>query len=143
MNIREASVDDAPYIADIAMQVFGERNVLAIEKDIESPNYIYYLLLNDEGRTVAYISLMVAGLSADIIMIATDKAYRSRGYARVLLDGTVKRLKEKGVEEIFLEVRENNEIARKLYDHFGFQKISIRKKYYDGTIDGIVMKLAI
>lgn len=143
MKITEAKIADAPYIADIAVQVFGERNVESIEKDIENPNYIYYLLLNDEDMIVSYLSLMVTASSADIIMIVTDRAYRSMGYAKLLLEKAIEKLKERGICEVFLEVRENNEIARKLYNHFGFIPISIRKKYYDGTIDGIVMKLTI
>lgn len=143
MKITEAKIEDAPYIADIAVQEFGERNVLEIEKDIQNPNYVYYLLLNDEDTIVSYLNVMVGYDTADIIMIITDNAFRSRGYAKMLLSEAIKKLKERGVRELFLEVRENNEIAKKLYKNFGFMPISIRKKYYDGTIDGIVMKLTI
>lgn len=143
MKVLEANVEDAPYIADISMQVFGERNVEQIEKDIMSPNFIYYILLNDSGMIVSYISVMLAGPSADIIMVVTDRHNRGRGYATMLIDEVIKRLKVKNVFDIFLEVRENNDVARRLYKKFGFEPISIRKKYYDGTIDGIVMKLSI
>ena len=143
MKVLEANVEDAPYIADISMQVFGERNVEQIEKDIMSPNFIYYILLNDSGMIVSYISVMLAGPSADIIMVVTDRHNRGRGYATMLIGEVIKRLKVKNVFDIFLEVRENNDVARRLYKKFGFEPISIRKKYYDGTIDGIVMKLSI
>ena len=39
-----------------------------------------------------------------------------------------------------LEVRVDNLIAISLYEKFGFEKVSIRKGYYDG-VDGLLMKL--
>lgn len=143
MRVREAVLDDVPYIADILMQVMGERNIESIEKDIKNPNYVYYLLENDDYTIVSYISLMISGDSCDIIMVVTDRHHRGKGYASILLKEVIKLAKLREIREIFLEVRENNEVARNLYNKFGFIPISIRKKYYDGTIDGIVMKLTI
>ncbi|MBP3630716.1 MAG: ribosomal protein S18-alanine N-acetyltransferase [Clostridia bacterium] len=143
MKISKAVIEDAPYIAEIELQVFGVRNVEKIESDIKNSNYTYYVLTNDSGTIVSYISVLVAGECADIIMVVTDRLYRGRGYATILMDGVIGALKERNVKDVFLEVRENNDVAKRLYKRFGFQPISIRKKYYDGTIDGIVMKLSI
>lgn len=143
MYVREATAFDAPYIADISMQVFGERNVEKIERDIENPNYVYYVLLNDSDMIVSYMSLMLTTLDADVLMVVTDRHNRGKGYASVLMKEVLSSLKQKGISDVYLEVRENNDIARKLYKRFGFEPVSIRKKYYDGTIDGIVMKLSI
>ena len=42
--------------------------------------------------------------------------------------------------EIFtLEVSEQNEVAISLYSKFGFEKVGLRKKYYDGKFDAILM----
>ena len=143
MKISKAVIEDAPYIAEIELQVFGVRNVEKIESDIKNSNYTYYVLTNDSGTIVSYISVLVTGECADIIMVVTDRLYRGRGYATILMDGVIGALKERNVKDVFLEVRENNDVAKRLYKRFGFQPISIRKKYYDGTIDGIVMKLSI
>jgi ribosomal-protein-alanine N-acetyltransferase len=41
---------------------------------------------------------------------------------------------------VFLEVRADNEPARKLYERFGFTEISVRKRYYQPSgVDAIVM----
>ena len=143
MEVREAVIEDAPYIAEIDMQISGVREVEKIEKDILNPNYVYYLLTNDGGAIMSYISLLISGDSADIIMVVTDRHNRGRGYASKLMSEVIERLKLKNMSQIFLEVRENNNVAKRLYKKFGFEPISIRKKYYDGTIDGIVMRLSI
>jgi ribosomal-protein-alanine N-acetyltransferase len=38
---------------------------------------------------------------------------------------------EKGVTEIFLEVRETNVGAIRLYERLGFEEVGIRKNYYE------------
>ena len=51
------------------------------------------------------------------------------------------RLKNKGVETIFLEVRSNNMPAKKLYEKNGFIKISERQKYYSDGADADIYRL--
>ena len=143
MRVREAVLEDVPYIADILVQVTGDRNIDNLEKDFNNPNYVYYVLENDDFTIVSYISLMISGETSDIIMVVTDRHHRGKGYASILLKEVIRLAKLRSIKEIFLEVRENNDVARNLYKKFGFIPISIRKKYYDGTIDGIVMKLTI
>lgn len=76
---------------------------------------------------------------AEIITIGVKKDKRNQGLASSLINLMIKDLQEKKVKNIFLEVSNNNIQALKLYEKFGFQKISIRKKYY-GELDAIVMK---
>ena len=42
-------------------------------------------------------------------------------------------------ETISLEVNEKNSIAIHLYERCGFEKIGIRKKYYNGIDNAIIM----
>ena len=44
-------------------------------------------------------------------------------------------------KNIILEVSQNNEIAKKLYEDFNFRDMAIRKKYYQDGSDAIIMKL--
>jgi hypothetical protein len=45
-----------------------------------------------------------------------------------------------GIKMLFLEVRESNRVARKLYESYGFSPIARRKAYYRQPIeDAIVM----
>ena len=47
----------------------------------------------------------------------------------------------RGVKEIFLEVRASNTPAISLYLKCGFEKISVRKKYYgDPAEDAVIMR---
>ena len=42
-------------------------------------------------------------------------------------------------ETISLEVNEKNTIAIKLYEKFGFEKVGLRKKYYNEKDNAIIM----
>ena len=47
--------------------------------------------------------------------------------------------RERGFQDITLEVRNTNAAAQDLYRRFGFVPAGIRKKYYENTDDAIVM----
>ena len=42
-----------------------------------------------------------------------------------------KEAKELGIHILYLEVRESNQVARKLYTSFGFDEDGIRKNFYE------------
>ena len=56
-----------------------------------------------------------------------------------LLENLISFAKEHNSKTITLEVNETNLSAIKLYDKFNFEKVGIRKKYYDGKNDAIIM----
>ncbi len=49
----------------------------------------------------------------------------------------------RGAEELFLEVRVDNEGAQALYSELGFVTVSVRKRYYKGGVDALTMKLVV
>lgn len=79
-----------------------------------------------------------AGGEAEILNIAVDPASRRQGIAaRLLASAALDRF-----DEVYLEVRESNSAARRLYAGFGFTESGIRPNYYAGPREaGIVMKL--
>jgi [ribosomal protein S18]-alanine N-acetyltransferase len=88
------------------------------------------------------VGIMVAWLIIDEIHIATfavDPAYRRQGIAQRLLAHTLIDGLKSGGEKGFLEVREGNLAARRLYEKFGFENIGIRKKYYKDNGENAVM----
>ena len=73
----------------------------------------------------------------EILNLAVDPGCRRRGLARQLVAAL--QLSFNGT--IFLEVRECNKAARKLYKSMGFQEVSLRREYYNSPLEAaIVMK---
>jgi [ribosomal protein S18]-alanine N-acetyltransferase len=79
---------------------------------------------------VAFVLSRLAGEEAEILSIAVAHPHRRRGLARKLLDVHLRRLASYGITELFLEVDEHNEPARRLYAGLGFEPVGRRQSYY-------------
>jgi ribosomal-protein-alanine N-acetyltransferase len=60
------------------------------------------------------------------------------------VDAVVRRVRERGAQEIFLEVRESNVGAQSVYLERGFSVIGRRRSYYSSpTEDALIMRLRV
>jgi len=91
------------------------------------------------GFIVAQVEIENNMLYGHIITINVAPIYRRKGIASRMLKETEDILKQKGITECHLEVREDNTTALKLYQNRGFQKISRLKKNY-GKKHGLYLK---
>ena len=83
------------------------------------------------GRKI--IGFAVSRLAADeaeILSIAVAADHRGRGLSRNLLLTHLGHLAGRGVRTVFLEVEENNQPARRLYERAGFAIVGRRERYY-------------
>ena len=100
-----------------------------------------YVVAVDDSQIVGYGGLDAAGDAADLMTIATVPEAQGRGLGRRLLDELVRRAERSGAGALLLEVRADNEAARRLYGTSGFEVISVRRRYYQpGDIDALVMR---
>ena len=81
------------------------------------------------------------GVMLDEIFL--EEAYRNKGIGSKLLENLIIASKEKNMSSITLEVNENNIYAISLYKKFNFETTGLRKKYYNGTDNAIIMTLKI
>ncbi|XDD47122.1 GNAT family N-acetyltransferase [Leptospira sp. WS39.C2] len=73
----------------------------------------------------------------EIFRIATLPNFRKLGLAKQLLENLFVKFPNK---EFFLEVKESNEPALKLYLSVGFNELERRKKYYPDGSTAVLMK---
>ncbi len=79
---------------------------------------------------------------SEIYNIAVSKEYRKNGIGNFLIENFIKHCKKNKIQEIFLEVRKSNIIARKFYKQKDFEEIAERKNYYTTPLeDAVIMKL--
>ncbi len=83
-----------------------------------------YIKGND---AIGYIETRTLYENTDIINVFVEESHRRQGIGSLLLKKVIDDNKNK---VIMLEVKEDNVSAIKLYEKFGFKKISERKKYY-------------
>ncbi|ESK40667.1 ribosomal-protein-alanine acetyltransferase [Acinetobacter nectaris CIP 110549] len=69
---------------------------------------------------------------ANLLLMAVHPKYQGKGIGFKLLEESLDLLKNDPIQ-IFLEVRESNLAAIKLYEKAGFHQIDLRKNYYPKT----------
>jgi ribosomal-protein-alanine N-acetyltransferase len=82
------------------------------------------------SKFIGFAVSRMAADEAEILSIAVAPGYRGRGLSRQLLHTHLGHLAGRGVRTVFLEVEENNQPARRLYDRAGFAVAGRRERYY-------------
>ena len=139
--IKKLMIDDTDYIEQIfnlEKEIFKNSafNRTYLDSLIKADNSFIYTHIID-NKVCGYLMVLDSIDVYEILAIATIKEYRSKGIAQELLD----KIKTK---DIFLEVRESNQIAISFYKKNDFKEISIRKNYYSKPNENaIIMKLEV
>lgn len=146
--IRLATRDDLPAIMEIEDSSFesaGERF---------SAEVVRRLLANPRARvTVAQDGPAVAGWAAGLVRqsatgkvsgriysVATHPAHRGKGVGRDLCEDLLTWFAELGSSAAYLEVRSDNESAKRLYARLGFVTQRFLPGYYGPGSDGLRMR---
>ena len=139
--IRKLTSDDVDYIEQIfnlEKEIFKNSafNKSYMETLIKGDNSFIYTYIID-NKVCGYLMVLDSIDIYEILAIATIEKYRNKGIAQELLD----KIKTK---DIFLEVRESNQVAINFYKKNKFKEISVRKNYYsEPTENAIIMKLEV
>ena len=128
--IEPASLRDAPALARIHGASFhrgwGEGE---FERMLTERNTLVHRLRM--GRKIVGFSVSrMAADEAEILSIAVAQSHRGRGLSGNLLLTHLGHLAGRGVRRVFLEVEENNQPARRLYERAGFSVVGRRERYY-------------
>ena len=103
------------------------------------------LLVGEEaGEVLGYAVLWFAADDAELGDMAVLPESRGRGLGRWLLDAALAEAARRGAKTVYLEVRESNVAARRLYERAGFRTAGVRADYYtQPTEDAILMTRAV
>ncbi|GAB3607727.1 ribosomal protein S18-alanine N-acetyltransferase [Conyzicola nivalis] len=149
-QLRSATPDDLDAIMAIEHAVFPSdawsRESMLAELSNRHTHYLVAFDLATPDEFVAYAGLLAprGATQADIQSVAVVETARRRGLARTLVQTLIAEARDRGAREVFLEVRVDNPNAQSLYDSLGFERIAVRKGYYQpDNVDGAVMRLEI
>jgi ribosomal-protein-alanine N-acetyltransferase len=158
MLIREMTYADIPQIVEMEKQCFSDPwSEKSFEDSIAREDTIFLVCeetpseqsikLSQDVKNLAgdissfkkenvveitgYIGLYISFDEANITNVAVSPEYRQKGYGEALVTTDQKLAKEKNVKKMFLEVRVSNHPAISLYEKLGFEKIGIRKNFYE------------
>ncbi len=142
--IQEMTVDDLDEVMEIERLSFVSPWTRRLFEETLASSISTSFVVRRSGLTIGYIILYSVEAEAHILNIAVHPAHRRKGYGASLINHVLDHFKAHKVTEFFLEVREGNTGAIRLYSRYGFEKIGKRKKYYTETNeDAVVMRLSL
>ena len=141
IQIQPMTQQDLKQIEEILTTDFDEFWTPSIfEKELNNPNSSYFVA-KQKNQIVGFGGIWKAVDDIHITNLVTKKNMRNLGIAKQILDKLIQTAKQTKLASLTLEVNENNLPAIHLYEKFGFQKLGIRKKYYNNQDNAIIMTL--
>lgn len=139
IKIEKMTLKDFEEIKDILQTEFDEfwtPNILKSELESDLSEYI---IAKNENEIVGFAGIIILPDDVEITNIVTKKTERKKGIGKLLLDKLIEMAIQTGKSNISLEVNEINQAAINLYKKSGFEEVGIRKKYYNGINNAIIM----
>ena len=128
--IEPASPRDVPVLAELHRDSFHRGwSEQEFESMLTERNTLLHRLRLGR-RVIGFAVSRMAADEAEILSIAIGRGYRGRGFSRQLLMTHMGHLAGRGIRTLFLEVEENNQPARRLYEGAGFAIVGRRDQYY-------------
>ena len=138
--VRWVSREDLEAVARLEEMCFSiPWSNTAIEEAFANELY-RFVAVEEKGVIVGYANFRIVADEGEIERVAVHPDSRRRGYGRKLMEAMVEYSRKKGVRDMTLDVRVNNEKAINLYESCGFVEEGRRKDYYrEPTEDAIIM----
>ena len=142
-DIRVLTPADLPALERMEVELFGAAawSPESLASEIAGPGR-WYVGAVVGGELVGYAGLWFDGYDAQVMTIGTDERFQGRGLGRRMLDNLLDRARTLGAAVVLLEVRVDNDPAIHLYESAGFERLGMRRAYYQpGNIDAWTMRL--
>ena len=134
-------MEDLSNVIDIEQRSYRFPWTIGIFRDCIKAGYHCRVLRLDQ-QLIGYAVMQVAVDEAHILNLCIDEPHNKRGFARELLSQLLEAAIRRGAVKAYLEARPSVPHAIRLYERAGFEKVGVRKGYYesvDGREDAVVM----
>ena len=138
MKIRDAIIEDAGEIFKIEQNVFKDYwSLKSIKSEFLNSKHSFISVLEIESNIIGYIFQRIIDNQSHIVNLAIDVPFQHKGYGKFLLKNILK--KDNQDTDVFLEVKEANFPAIKLYSDLGFEEIEKKDSYYSDGSNAVFM----
>ncbi len=108
-------------------------------RDFFNNNHLTVIFTYFQKQIVGFIAFSCTSGKTELLKIGVKQKFRRKGFAGILIKQMIDLLDKEQTNQIFLEVRENNEAAIALYLSIGFINIGKRDKYYSDPLDNALL----
>jgi len=142
IEVSRAGVDDVDLVVGIEREAFSDPwSENAFHAALAHPAVFFGCARDGDGEVAGYVVAWFAADEGEIANLAVAPAMWGKGVGRRLLEAALEAASARDVVSVYLEVRDSNERARRLYGAFGFEEIGRRRRYYRRPVeDAIVLR---
>ncbi len=143
VTIRKMHPSDLDRVILIEREIFLFPWSLANFADSIKAGYLCQVL-EQADTLIGYGIMMMSPQEAHVLTLGIAANWQKKGFGGRLLRHFIRFAQKENAKSIFLDVRESNHGAARLYRQMGFQHIATRKGYYPamcGREDALVMQL--
>jgi [ribosomal protein S18]-alanine N-acetyltransferase len=139
--LRDMVVDDLPRVNAIERESYSVPWSDATFRGLLRRRDAELIVAESYGVVIAYAIFWCVIDQSELGNVAVTARWRGRGIGERLVAEVLRRAEQRGVREIYLEVRPSNEVARRLYERFGFSQVGRRRNYYQEPVeDALVLR---
>lgn len=131
LEINEMKPEDLEEVAALEKEIFSMPWSRKGFADALKQEAALYLVARRNGQLAGYCGLLQSFEEADIVNVAVAPMFRNQGTGAVMLEGLMERGKMRGILNYTLEVRISNAAALHLYEKLGFERVGIRRNFYE------------
>ena len=129
--IREMQPEDVPAVAALEAACFSEPwSEQAFLDALKQPEALMMAAIGMGNNPMGYCGIYLSADEGEITNVAVRPDHRKKGIADAILTDVLSESQKRGARTIYLEVRESNLPAQKLYEKHGFVSCGIRKNFY-------------
>ncbi len=142
VEVRRARTEDLPRILEVERAAFSTPWSEASFRTLMPLSRVIVRVAELDGRVVGHGVVWRVADEGELANLAVDPEMHGHGVGRILLDQLLTEARDAGITHVFLEVRESNQPARRLYSSRGFREVGLRPGYYQRpTEDALVLRL--
>ena len=131
--IIDLRLEDTEIINDLENK-FPNIFKIKIKEDFENNPYTKYLVYLKDEKVVGFLNYYLIYDRIEIVNFNVLENYQNLHIGSNLIERLIEVGNDKKLKNITLEVRIDNQKAIHIYEKYGFKKVSIRKKYYNGML---------
>lgn len=141
----EVGPHDLPEIGRIERRCFTDPwSATSFRELLGNPRVFFRCARAAAGEPpLGYVVAWFVADEGEIANLAVSPEGRGQGIGAALLDSALAEAERRGVLAVYLEVRDSNQIARRLYASRGFSEIGRRRGYYRRPVeDAVILRRA-
>jgi ribosomal-protein-alanine N-acetyltransferase len=90
-------------------------------------------------RVIGFVCFRNVAEESELLNICVHSDYRELGAGRKLMEFYVEFCRRRGIKTFHLEVNSSNHSAIRLYRMFSYEASGMRRKFYQGRFDALLM----